>query len=197
MTDYEAYKLYCALKRHFHMDSYDYFKYGGKTRVSYGAFEKRNDKYFFSKLAKHKDPVGFLVANLYDNNDIWIGDLVNEQATEKNYREWLKKLQSLSYFFRGDLEMIDNLKQEYKVIDHQHPKLFVRYLGRQIKAETLIIIDKLNKGCLFKYWDQELSDPVWKSQYNKLLKLSPFISVDLDKYKDIIEKELQPDSVMC
>ncbi len=197
MTDYEAYKLYCALKRHFQSETYDFFKYGGKTRVSYAAFEKRNDKYFFAKLAKHKDPVGFLVANLYDNIDIWIGDLVNEQAAEKNYREWLKKIQSLSYFFRSDLDMVDDLKAEYKVVNHQHPTLFIRYLGRQIKPETLIIIDKLNKGCLFRYWSQELDDPVWRSESKKLLKLSPFIHVDLDKYRDIIEKELQPDSVMC
>ena len=197
MTDYEAYKLYCALKRHFQSDTYDFFKYSGKIKVSYAAFEKRNDKYFFAKLAKHKDPVGFLVANLYDNIDIWIGDLVNEQAAEKNYREWLKKIQSLSYFFRGDLDMISDLKAEYKVVNHQHPTLFVRYLGRQIKPETLIIIDKLNKGCLFKYWSQELDDPVWRSESKKLFKLSPFIQIDLDKYRDIVERHLQPESVMC
>lgn len=195
MTDYEAYKLYCALKRHFQLDSYDYFKYGGKIKVSYGAFEKRNDRYFFSKLAKHKDPVGFLVANLYQNGDLWIGDLVNENATEKNYRDWLKKIQSLSYFFKNDLEQIDNLKEEYKVKDHQHPHLFRRYLSKQITAETLIIIDKLNKSCLFRYWDQNLDDPVWKSEGVKLSKLSPFISVDLDKYRSIIE-ESQAHSVV-
>ncbi len=195
MTDYEAYKLYCALKRHFQLDSYDYFKYLGKIKVSYGAFEKRNDKYFFSKLAKHKDPIGFLVANLYQNGDLWIGDLVNENATEKNYRDWLKKIQSLSYFFKNDLEQIDNLKEEYKVKNRQHPQLFRRYLSKQITAETLIIIDKLNKSCLFRYWDQNLDDPVWKSEGVKLSKLSPFISVDLDKYRSIIE-ESQAHSVV-
>jgi hypothetical protein len=159
------------------------------VKASYGAFDKRNDKYFFSKLAKHKDPVGFLVANLYNNTDIWIGDLVNEQATEKNYRDWLKKQQSLTYMFKGDIDTIDNLVDEYKVRNGQHPKLFQRYLGRQIKPETLIIIDKVNKSCLFKYWNDSLSDPIWKTEYNKLIKLSPFISIDIDKYKGIIESE--------
>jgi hypothetical protein len=196
MTDYEAYKLYCALKRHFQSDSYDYFKYNGKVKVSYSAFEKRNDKYFFSKLAKHKDPVGFLVANLYDNLDIWIGDLVNEQATEMNYRDWLKKKQSLSYMFKSDMDIVENLVDEFKVSGGQHPKLLQRYLGRQIKPETLIIIDKVNKGCLFKYWNDSLSDPVWKTEYNKLIKLSPFIPVDLDKYKGIMDEVVSKSVVL-
>lgn len=196
MTDYEAYKLYCALKRHFQSETYDFFKYNGKVRASYGAFEKRNDKYFFIKLAKHKDPVGFLVANLYNNSDAWIGDLVNEKATEGNYREWLKKKQSLTYCFRGDVEMIDNLKEEYKVKDGQHPKLFQRYLGRQISPETLIIIDKLNKGCVFRYWSDRLSDPIWKTECNKLIKLSPFIDIDIDKYKSILEHATHTSSVI-
>jgi hypothetical protein len=187
MTDYEAYKLYCALKRHFQSEAYDYFKYNGKVRASYSAFEKRNDKYFFSKLAKHKDPVGFLVANLYNSGDVWIGDLVNESATEKNYVEWLKKKQSLTYCFQNDLDKINSLKEEYKVVSGQHPKLFQRYLGRQVAPETLVILDKIYKGCVFKYWNDKLSDPIWKTEYNKLIKFSPFVSVDIDKYKGILE----------
>lgn len=187
MTDYDAYKLYCALKRHFQSEAYDYFKYNGKIKVSYSAFEKRSDKYFFSKLAKHKDPVGFLVANLYNTGDVWIGDLVNEQAAERNYRDWLMKQQSLSYVFKADIESIDNLVEDYKVKKGQHPKLFARYLGKQIKPETIIIIDKVNKGCLFKYWNDNLNDPIWKIEYNKLIKFSPFMSIDIDKYKGILE----------
>lgn len=190
MSDYEAYKLYCALKRHFLSESYDFFKYNGKVRASYSAFDKRNDKYFFAKLAKHKDPVGFLVANLYDNGDMWIGELVKEQAAEKNYREWLRKKESLGYVFKSDLESIDDMTSEIKIESDQHPKLFQRYLGKQIKPESLIIVDKVNKHCLFRYWNSKLSDPVWKIEYNKLSKLSPFIDIEIDKYKGIIDNIL-------
>jgi hypothetical protein len=190
MTDYDAYKLYCALKRHFQSKAYDFFKYNGKLKVSYAAFEKRNDKYFFAKLAKHKDPIGFLAANLYQSGDMWIGELVNESAAESNYREWQKRKQSLTYYFKQDIEGIDNIVDEYKVRGGQHPKLFQRYLGKQINSETLIIIDMLNGGNLFKYWSDKLSDPVWQTEYNKLIKLSPFITVDLDKYKSIMDQEL-------
>ena len=119
MTDYDAYKMYCALKRHFQSNTYDYFKYNGKVRASYSTFEKRNDKYFFAKLAKHKDVIGFLVANFY-YGDVWVGDLVNEQTAENQYKEWLKRKQSLSYIFKNDVERIDSLIDEMKVIDSQH-----------------------------------------------------------------------------
>ena len=41
MTAFESYKMYVALKLHFTTDSYDYFKFNGKTRVSETNFEKR------------------------------------------------------------------------------------------------------------------------------------------------------------
>ena len=113
MTDYEAYKTYCAIKRHFQSPTYDFFKYNGKVRASRSAFEKRNDKYFFAKLAKHKDVIGFLVAN-FVHGDRWVGDLVNEQVAEKAYREWLMKKQSITYVFKNDLDKIDNLSNELK-----------------------------------------------------------------------------------
>ena len=34
MTAFESYKMYVAVKLHFTTDSYDYFKFNGKTRVS-------------------------------------------------------------------------------------------------------------------------------------------------------------------
>ena len=41
MTAFESYKMYVALKLHFTTDSYDYFKFNGKTRVSETNFEEK------------------------------------------------------------------------------------------------------------------------------------------------------------
>ena len=54
MTAFESYKMYVALKLHFTTDSYDYFKFNGKTRVTETNFEKRKDRYFFKKLTNRK-----------------------------------------------------------------------------------------------------------------------------------------------
>ena len=185
MSDYDAYKVYCALKRHFNSESYDYFKYQGKVRTTHKAFEKRNDKYFFAKLAKHKDIEGFLVANLA-YGDMWVGDLVNEQAAEKQYREWLKRKQSMSYVFKNDIDSIGLLKDEMRVVEGQHPKLFKRYLSKEICIETVIILNGLWNGLMFMYWNEMLKDPVWRSEHNKLLKFSPFVQFDRDKYMGML-----------
>ena len=183
MTDYEAYKTYCALKRHFQSQTYDYFKYNGKVKASYSTFEKRSDRFFFAKLAKHKDVVGFLVANLANGNK-WIGDLVNEQVADKAYLEWLKRKESLSYVFKSDIAKLDNLIDSMKVIEGQHPILLKKYLSKEICPETLIIINQIQR--YFGYWTKNMkTDPVWQEERNKLLKLSPFVQYN-EKYKQIL-----------
>ena len=108
MTGYEAYKLYVALKNHFNSDTYDYFRYGGKTRANAKSFEMRPDKYFFIKLAKHKDPEKYVLANIIeDSTNVWVGELVNEQKAEDNYKRWLSRQESLTYIFTEELNELD------------------------------------------------------------------------------------------
>jgi hypothetical protein len=188
MTDYEAYKTYCALKRHFQSQTYDYFKYNGKVKASYATFEKRPDRFFFTKLAKHKDIIGFLVAN-FAIEDKWVGDLVNEQLAEKAYKDWLKRKESLSYVFKGDIGKLDGLIDSLKVIDNQHPILLKKYLSKEISAETLIIINHIQR--YFGYWSKNMkNDPIWNEQKNKLLKLAPFVEYN-DKYKGMLIEQFR------
>ena len=65
-TGFETYKLYHALKLHFTSDSYDYFKYNGKSRVNYTNFSSNASKYQFAKLSRKynlDEMKNFLVAN--------------------------------------------------------------------------------------------------------------------------------------
>ena len=41
---FAAYQTYVAVRNHFKQDSYDFFRYNGKTRVGQESFLKRNDK---------------------------------------------------------------------------------------------------------------------------------------------------------
>ncbi len=74
-------------------------------RVTEHSFEVRKDKYMFYKLSKHEDPLTFLVANLSENQKLWIGDLFGLDQQLK-YNEFLRRRQTLQYTFEGD---IDNL----------------------------------------------------------------------------------------
>lgn len=192
MTGYEAYRLYVALKNHFNSNTYDYFRYNGKTRANVKSFEARPDKYFFAKLAKHKDPQGYIVANIIeDSANVWVGDLVNEQRAEDNYRKWLKRQESLTYIFSNDL---DKLKENYNdnllVEKGDHPFLLKLFIKQQISIETVVV---LNEFCnFFRYWNRKIEeDIIWPMINMKCKKYRPFITFNKDKFKQIVVDKFQ------
>lgn len=194
MTPFEAYKLFMALKMHFTQPSYDYFKYNGKTNANQQSYNRRSDKFQFNKLAKHKDPEGFLVSNFTCGNNKWIGDLFNEQS-EKNYTDWLKRNQSLTYNLTQEINRIDDLKQSILVgKDGQHPELMKLYRRDTISLETLCILNKLLS--FFDYWDKRITDTViWPQTRLLCNKYTPFIHYDKAKIKPVVKDALGINSV--
>jgi hypothetical protein len=118
MTPFEAYKLYLAMRQHFERDSYDFIKYRGSVPAKDTTFDTRKDKYMFYKLSKKPDPKGLLIANLCVNPKMWVGDLLDAKA-EENFVEWNKRQQSLTYWFKQEL---NNLPDDLDEL------LAVRYL---------------------------------------------------------------------
>ena len=183
-SPYEAYQLYVAIKNHFHT-SYDFFKYNGKVKVQFTAFEVRKDKYFFSKLQKHSDPIGLLVSNFVDDPNAWIGDIVNAEMSEDVYLRWKKRQDSITYTYQEDLKKLPNdIDESLRVQDGQHPRLLKLLIGTTIYPETMILLNyHLN---FFPYWEKEIIDPaIWPNEYNKLLKYKPFVRFDKQKTKKI------------
>jgi hypothetical protein len=90
------------LKNHFSNPKYDYFKYK-KTRATLTSFNKRKDRYFFEKTSRKygdKEIVDFLVANFVSTDNPQNMDWRNYQFWRKNYAEWMKRQQSLTYLFK-------------------------------------------------------------------------------------------------
>lgn len=187
MTGYEAYKLYVALKNHFNSDTYDYFRYGGKTKANAKSFEMRPDKYFFSKLAKHRNPERYILANIIeDSANVWVGELVNEQRAEQNYKQWLARQESLTYIFTNDLEMLDeDYNANFIVPSNNHPPLLKLLIQKKISIETLII---LNDMCgFFRHWNKHIEETViWPMIARKCKKYKPFLRFEKDKLKQIV-----------
>lgn len=192
MTGYEAYKLYVALKNHFNSDTYDFIRYGGKTRANVKSFESRPDKYFFAKLAKQKDPHRYILANIIeDSPNVWVGDLANEQKAEDNYRKWLKRTESLTYVFKNDLDQLDeNYNANFVVESNRHPLLLKLLVQKKISIETVIILNEL---CgFFRHWNKHIEeDVVWPMVYKKCKKYKPFLTFDKDKLKQIVVDKFQ------
>ena len=192
VTPFETYQHYLSLKNHFTNPKYDFFKYGAKTRASITSFNKRKDKYWFEKTSRKysdKEVVDFLVSNFTatDNpQNLWIGEIIN--SGERNYSEWMRRQQSLTYLFK---EQSNELFSETKLDDalncsKGHPPVLKRFLSGNISLETLVIYDKI---FLFgKTFDKQLLDPVWETVSLKIKKYSPFIQVDIFNYKKILKE---------
>lgn len=185
MTPFECYKAYSALKLHFTTD-YNYFQYNGNVRLKQESFEKRNDKIFFAKVAKHVDPLNFLMVNILENPKTWIRTIAYSPEAETKYTDWLKRKQSLTYTFKQELNKLDpDFNRNIIVPPNSHPPLIAKYLGGHITLETVCIIASVT-GCI-KYWDKAMvDDPVWDEVSRKIKKYLPFLGIDTNKYKKII-----------
>jgi len=190
VTPFETYQHYLSLKNHFTNPKYDFFKYGAKTRASVTSFNKRKDKYWFEKTSRKysdKEVVDFLVSNFTatDNpQNLWIGEIIN--SGERTYAEWINRQQSLTYLFK---EQSNELFLENKLDDafncsKGHPPILKKFLGGQLSLETLTIYEKIFG--FSKNFDKQLLDPVWETVSLKLKKYSPFLNIDVFKFKKIL-----------
>ena len=193
VTPFDTYKAYLGLKNHFTKSNYDYHRYGGKSRASLQSFYKRRDRFFFEKLSRQKDDsqvVEFFVSNFVSCDDpqsLWIGEIVRNG--EQNYTEWKKRLQSLSYTFKTEIEDVFTNKDfdgMFRIEGTRHPQIIKEHLAKNISLETMVI---LNKIIGFKDdFDKNLSDPVWKFLSMRINKYNSFIHIDVFKFKSILKE---------
>ena len=189
---YDAYKQYLALKNHFTKEKYDYHKYCGKSRATVQSFYKRKDRFWFEKLARNKDDkevVDFFVSNFItctDPSKLWIGELIREG--EGRYTDWKKRNQSMSYVFKEEMESIldnENLDSIFE-LKNGHPIILKKYLGGDISIETLVICDRILG--FRKDLDSHLQDPVWETVSMRMKKYSPFLNIDVFRYKKLLKQ---------
>ncbi len=192
VTPYETYQTYLSMKSHFTNPKYDFFKYGGKSRATVSSFNKRKDKYWFEKTSrKYSDQeiLDFLLSNFITANNpqnLWIGEIIN--SGERNYSEWMKRQQSLTYLFKEQLEELLSEKKLDEVFDCSkgHPPILKKYLGGDLSLETLIILEKIFS--FVKKFDKTVKDPVWETVSLKIKKYIPFININIVYYKKILRK---------
>ena len=189
---FDAYKCYLAMKNHFTKDKYDYLKYHGKVRATHQAFYKRKDRFWFEKFARQKNDKEieeFFVSNfIYSSNPetMWIGEMIKEG--EGRYTEWKKKVQSLSYIFKEESESLFMNNRVDDVFDCSkgHPIVLKKFLGGSLSIESMVIYDRiLGYG---KNFDKKLKDPVWETVSRRVKKYSPFLNIDVFRYKKILKE---------
>lgn len=205
MEAFEAYKIYTAVKNHFVLDSYDYFKYNKKINLSYNSFLNRRDKIFFAKLGKRKEDYleDFLVSNFLHDPKMWIGELLSEES-ETKYKEWKRRQESLTYIFKNEVEFMDGwnseeLEEWFQVQYGEHPNIIRMYLRKEISLETLTMLNSILN--FMNRYDKEVTDPVYKEVSKLCKKYQPFLRFDKSKIKsilrDLIQVKKTPESVHC
>jgi hypothetical protein len=186
MTPFEVYRDYLALRNHFNTPSYNYFKYQGKSSIGTDSFVKRRDRFFFEKVAKHRDPHSFMLANFVQNPKAWIRDMAYSDDAEQVYQAWQKVKDSLTYTIQADLEKLQfPFDSNFLVKDGQCNHVLTCYMAKEITLETTCVLADLTQ-CI-PYWDKQLKDNVvWEHMGLLIKKYTPFIKYDPAKIKHIV-----------
>ena len=106
---------------------------------------------------------------------------------EKNYQDWKKRNQSITYIFREQSEKLFETCKVDEVFDcsRGHPIIVKKYLAGEVSVELMVIYDKIFS--YIKDFDKKLPDPVWETISAKLKKYSSFMQVDVFKYKKLLK----------
>jgi hypothetical protein len=194
-TGFEAYALYQSIKLHFTSDSYNFFRYNGKTNVSKDNFERNKAKYSFYKLSRKyniDELRSFYVANFLETNVNWVGDIAGAEG-EENYKKWQTRNQRLTYQFEQDIiYLFDKYepKDIISVVDDWYPNLLNEMMQKSICIETVCIMNDI-MGFL-PMWTKKISDNVvWPTYKLKIEKYTPFIIYDKQKFKEILKESLK------
>ena len=182
MEAIDVYIMYCAMKAHFSRKDYDFFKYGGKTKVSRDSFWKRKDRFFFVKLSKkYKTEIeirNYLVSNFIKDKSGYIANF-----SEENYDSWL--LRRSGFFDQFVIEMkpfIKEFEPLFEVKNSSHPKLLKEFLGSRVSLETMLVLDELVS--FSKKWDQQLEDDIVWVDLKKLMKnYKGFLTINKNRYR--------------
>jgi hypothetical protein len=193
-TGYAAFAMYNSLKLHFTSNSYDYFKYHGKTNVSSVTFLKRKDKYTFYKLSRKyslDELRDFYVANFLEG-DKWVGDMVKDG--EEVYKKWQKVQQSLTYTFENDMMYLLNNsgspEENLEVKPNCYPVLMHLVQLKQVSLETLVILNDIMN--FFPMWNKKIDDDIiWPDFKMKCEKYTPFLNYDKVKFKAILKEKIK------
>jgi hypothetical protein len=193
MDGYKAYRYYLAIKLHFTTDKFDVFQNRGNVKGTREAFNARNDRYIFEKLAqKHSDDkeiIQFFVSNFAYGNDtaIYAG-----QEAEDNFMQWNKRKQSITKIFVDDLATLlthietNRLKHSaiFEFTENEYPVALKMFVGGKISIETLRIIDDFTD--ILEKWNQNLSIKyIWDNEMRRIKKLTGFVKYDKIKIEKI------------
>ena len=195
MDGFKAYRYYLAIKLHFSTDKFNVFENRGNVRGTREAFNARNDRYIFEKLANKmpndRDIIQFFVANFAYGKDTAIYE---GKEADDNYMEWRKRKESISKVFVDDLTVIlhtvevNKLKHTaiFEFTDNEYPIALKLFLGGKITIESLRIIDDFT-NVIEKWKNHPSVKYIWDDEMRRITKLTGFVKYDKIKLSNIFD----------
>lgn len=192
----KAYKTYLAIKLHFSDDKYDIFEYRGRIKPSIS--ENKKPAFInFCKHIKNINHIQYMVANAVEG-DLYCGVFDCEHGI-KNYTNWKKRIDSLTYQFKMDMNEIISCMERNKLNLHEilfykdrHPWIYKLYNGKLISIETVVILNKIY-NFVESYYN---IDDYLLNKFSRLIKkYHPFLTVDLPIFTNILGENY--DSRFC
>lgn len=202
MKGFDLFKIYLGVKLHFTTDSYDYLRFGGKTKTTFESYLKRNDKHWFERLSRSfkGDPVDFFFALFAHNPNQWIGQIM-EGGHEEVYSGWQRRMQNYSEEYSEDVGTLCRLLAEsQKGFDSLfqpeggHPPLLQAAVRGDISPETFITLDEI-LGFFPQFQKKMEGDPLWEAYRKRCEKYRPFLRskgvlANTLKYRKILREKL-------
>tara|TARA_Y100001936_G_scaffold252325_1_gene311507 strand:- start:1181 stop:1780 length:600 start_codon:yes stop_codon:yes gene_type:complete len=194
VNPFETYKTFIGMKSHFIREKYDYARYGNKlSKLTVQGFYKRRDRQFFERMSrKYNDQEiqDFFIANFATDEDpstVYMPNIIKNG--DKTYTDWKKRIQSLTYtFIEESHKLFDNQKVD-DIFDCSkgHPPILKSYLRGDTSLESMVIYDRI-LGYRSNF-DKQISkhDPVWGMVSMKIRKYTPFLNIDVFRYKKILK----------
>lgn len=182
-----------AIKLHFTRDSFNVFKNRGVVKGTREAFNARNDRYMFERLARKfpvdKDIIQFFVANFAYGNE---SAVYSGEESDTLYMEWLKRKQSITKVFTDDLNTIlmdaykKKLKEEAIInfTSNEYPTILNLYLGKQIGIETVSILNDID-NMVTQWKNNDAVVLLWENELRRIEKVSGFIKYESSRLMPI------------
>lgn len=177
---FETYRTFAALRQHFARPDYDFFLYNGKVRVSPKTYENHRDRHVYERVARHRDPVGLMVACLVEDPRAWIGEVAGGNLVYVARRAVVE-----------DLTNVLQAQQPQFIstaVPHGsgfHPTLLRAYLSRRVPVEVAALVVETS-GCADAWRSAYGADPVVQEATLRLTKYAPFVEYDRDKARAIL-----------
>lgn len=189
MDPFIAYQQYNSLRLHFTTESYDYLKYGGKTKntatvAAHRKFLANKQKMLYTQLSRQSDSEGLVLSNLLHNPKAFIADIVSSDGQDI-YTAWKTRQARLMFQLETELSANDNWRKMVAFSDNGLPHIISEYIAGRISPETVAIIDSFAKR--LDDW-AKLDHPLMNNVQLRLRKYRPFVRFDKTRAKAVIGK---------